>query len=56
MVKLLLRVPGINVNPVDSFGMTPYHDAITNNFSDVAELLKKNHGVIVHRQLGYKLC
>lgn len=49
LVKILLNVSGINVNPVDNFEMTPYHDAITNNFVAVAELLKLNHGVIVHR-------
>jgi len=49
IVKLLLSVKDINVNPVDNFEMTPFHDAITNNFSEVAEILKKKHGVIVHR-------
>jgi hypothetical protein len=36
--------------------MTPYHDAITNNFTAIAELLKKHHGVIVHCKMGYRLC
>lgn len=49
LVKTLLSVSDINVNPVDNFEMTPYHDAITNNFTAVAELLKLNHGLIVHR-------
>lgn len=49
LVKILLNVTDINVNPVDNFEMTPYHDAITNNFTAVAELLKLKHGVIVHR-------
>jgi len=49
MVNLLLSVRSINVNPVDNFEMTPYHDAITNNFTAVAEILKQKHGVIVHR-------
>lgn len=56
MVQKLLSVKDINVNPIDNFDMTPYHDAMIHKFTDIAELLKKNDGVIVHRDLGYKLC
>ena len=56
IVRSLVLVPGINVNPVDKFEMTPLHDAILNDHTEIVALLKKKHGVILHRDLGYKLC
>ena len=56
IINALLGVPNINVNPIDNFDMTPYHDAISNNHTEVAAVLKQYSGVIVHRDLGYKLC
>jgi ankyrin repeat protein len=56
IVSVLLSVKSIQVNPIDNFEMTPYHDAMINKHTKVAELLKKNNGVYVHRDLGYKLC
>ena len=44
------------MNPIDNFEMTPYHDAIANKNHEVAQLLKAHSGVVVHRDLGYKLC
>lgn len=56
IVKALLKVKDINVNPIDKFEMTPYHDALNNNNHEVANVLKKNSGIVVHGELGYKLC
>ncbi len=56
IVRQLLKVNDIKVNFLDTFFMTPYHDAMINHHKEVGELRKQNHGVIVHRDLGYKLC
>lgn len=47
---------GVNVNPIDNFEMTPYHDAMIHRHSEAAALLKQHHGTVVHRDLGFKLC
>ena len=56
IVETLLKVKYINVNPVDNFEMTPFHDAVVNKHKEVARLLKIYNGVIIHRDVGYKLC
>jgi len=56
ILKALLSVKNINVNPIDNFEMTPYHDALVNKNYEVAKLLSKHSGVVVHHDLGYKLC
>lgn len=52
MTKLLLDCKGINVNPIDNFELTPLKEAIINNFTEIANLLKSKGGVVVHKDLG----
>jgi hypothetical protein len=56
IAKKLLKHRDINVNFIDNFDMTPYHEAIRHGFEEMAELLRSFNGVIVHRDLGYRLC
>lgn len=56
MTKLLLDCKGINVNPIDNFELTPLKEAIINNFTEIANLLKSKGGVVVHKDLGQQMC
>lgn len=56
IVELLLQSKDINVNPVDSFEFTPLKEAQMKGYKSMCILLRKYGGVVIHVDLGYKMC
>jgi len=52
IAKILLETPGIIVNPIDAFEMTPLREAQMNGFAEMSSLLRKHGGVVVHQDIG----
>ena len=44
IVSFLVKEGISNINPLDRWGRTPFDDAITNNHSDIVDLLAQNGG------------
>jgi ankyrin repeat protein len=56
IVNYLISLPGINVNPVDTFEQTPYDEAIRVADQEIIDALKKSGGIVINQSLGYLLC
>lgn len=56
IVKRLMMVHDIEMNHVDNFELTPYHDALIHKNIEIAEYLFERGCTVVHRELGYVMC